>query len=182
MSLVEKRYARAAFELAEEKHTTQAMQKDLAGLQEIWEEHKDLRAFLTGPQNSLAAKKQALRALFSSRVGEDSLRLLLLLADKGRIGLIPGICREFDALADASRHILNIRIETAAPLDQSETEAIGEKFRARFNALKVKAQVKIDPSLIGGVRVIAGDRLFDGSVKGRLEKLQTSLGLHPRGK
>jgi F-type H+-transporting ATPase subunit delta len=177
MPLVAKRYAQAFFELCEKKGALDGAEQDLKAVCEAYGQSRELREFLQSPQNGSDLKKQALRALFSARVGLDTLHFLLLLIDKNRIGHLPEIWREFAATAGARRHVLNITITSAVPLDQRCVDAVCEKFRTLFGCAKVVAEVETDPSLIGGVRVTAGGRLFDGSIKGRSLRLQSLLGI-----
>jgi F-type H+-transporting ATPase subunit delta len=100
---------------------------------------------------------------------------MFLLLDKGRIESLPGISREFSRLADKQRNILNITIMTAVPLDQAGIDRISEKFRHLYQASSVKVTLDVQPSLIGGVKVAVGDKLYDGTVKGKLAGLQAIL-------
>jgi F-type H+-transporting ATPase subunit delta len=175
MPLVDKRYAEALINLAVERDVIEAYQNELTVLSDIYGSERELRAFLLNPKNSVDTKKSMLSSLFGGKVQPDLLNLLFLLLDKGRIGFLPGIGREFIRLADEKRSILHIAIMTPIPLDQAHIDRIGERFRKLYNSSSVKATVNLDPTLIGGVKVAVGDKLYDGSVSGRLSKLQAMI-------
>ncbi len=175
MPLVDKRYAEALINLAVEKDVIEAYQNELTVLSDIYGSERELRAFLLSPKNSVDTKKSMLSSLFGGKVQPDLLNLLFLLLDKGRISFLPGIGREFIRLADEKRSILHIAIMTPIPLDQAHIDRIGERFRKLYNSSSVKATVNLDPTLIGGVKVAVGDKLYDGSVSGRLSKLQAMI-------
>jgi F-type H+-transporting ATPase subunit delta len=175
MSLVDTRYAEAFIKLAVEKDSLDSYQEDLLAVTDIIQKEEALKAFLFNPENTLSARKSILSGLLKDRVRQDVLNLLLLLLDKGRITSLPGICREYVRLADEKRSILNINIFAAVPIDQAQINKICDKFKEIYNTKNAKADLTIDPSLIGGVKVAIGDKLYDGTVKGRLESLHASL-------
>ena len=70
---------------------------------------------------------------------------------------------------------MNISIISAAPLDAGQVKSISEKYGRLYSAAAVKTEVKLDTGLVGGVRVVIGDKMTDVSVKGRLKDLQRLL-------
>lgn len=175
MALVDKRYAEALVNLAIEKNTVDACQEELLAVTEIYGKEEALRTFLLNPENNQNTRKSLLTSIFGGKVQQEILHFLLVLVDKGRIASLPGICSEYVKMANEKRSILNITIFSAVPIDQVQIDSISEKFRVLYNAHSVKKVLEIDPSLIGGVKVAIGDKLYDGTVKGRLERLHTSL-------
>jgi F-type H+-transporting ATPase subunit delta len=173
MPLVEKRYAEAFFGLSEQKNAIDRFGKDLAAIAAIYQSEPGLVDFLHNPKYAIQIKRRVLTNIFNGRVEKESLSFLLLLLDKNRVKFLPGIYREFIRMADEKENILNIRIQTAMPLDQKDIDRICEKFKAAFRCARVKATVKVDPSLIGGIAVTVGDRLYDSTVKGKLSRLQS---------
>lgn len=175
MPLVEKRYAEALVRISVEKNMLELHQQELGLIAEVCGVHEDLNAFLLNPKTDKDTKKNILRNVFSGRIQDEILGLLLLLLDKGRIKHLQGIYEEYVKLADEKRNILNMSIFTPKPLETSQLDSISEKFRKLYNASAVKTSVVIDGSLIGGVKVKIGDKLQDGSIKGRLKELQGIL-------
>ena len=175
MELVDKRYAEALVNLAFEKNVVDSFQEELLAISEIYENEKALSVFLQNPENTPKTKKIVLTNIFGGKVQEELLHFLLLLVDKSRVENLPGIYHEYVKMINEKRSILNISISAAIPLEQDQIESIGEKFTVLYNAYSVKTVLEIDPSLLGGVKVAVNDKLYDGTVKGKLERLHASL-------
>lgn len=175
MPLVEKRYAEALVNISVERNMIEQHQKELGLAADLYKSNEDLRNFLLNPKTDVNARKDLLRSAFAGRMQDEVLGLLLLLLDKGRIKYLQGIYEEFVRLAEEKQNILSMDIMAAAPLEDRQIEGIREKFRKLYKASSVKASVIIDKSLVGGVRVRIGDKLMDGSIKGRLKELQEIL-------
>lgn len=175
MSLVENRYAEALINMAVEKGSIDAFLQDLGTFALMYSNEPGFKDFLLNPQNETSIKKDVVNNAFNGKVTPEIINFASLLLDKGRIKYLPGIYEEFMKLADEKRSILNISIFSAAPLNEGQINIITEKYRKHYNAASVKAQVKLDPGLIGGVRVAVGDKMTDASVKGRLKELEQLL-------
>ena len=175
MPLVEKRYAEALVNISVEKNMIEKHQEELGLVANLYSSQEDLKNFLLNPKTDIDARKDLLRNVFKGRIQDEVLNFLLLLLDKGRIKYLHGIYEEYVRLAEEKQNILSMDIMTAAPLQSSQVESIKEKFGKLYKASSVKASVIIDQSLVGGVRVRIGDKLMDGSIKGRLKELQGIL-------
>ena len=175
MSLVENRYAEALIGIAAEKNSIDAFLQDLGTFAEIYSGEPGFKDFLLNPQNETRTKKDVVKNALNGRIESDIINFVSLLLDKGRIKHIPDIYKEFVKLADEKRSILNISIISATPLDEGQIKIITEKYGKLYKAASVKAEVKLEASLIGGVKVAIGDKLTDASVKGRLKELQQLL-------
>lgn len=175
MSLIAGRYARALLDLAISDDAVNEYQNELTAVTLIYEAESDLNAFLLSPHRDLAVKRKLLVSVFSGAVSGNILNFLLLLLDKGRIELLPDICRAYVKMADEHRNILNITVATAMPLSKAQTDSIGEKFKAVYHGSSVKITVKTDSSLIGGIKVVVNDKLYDGTIRGRLSKMRSAI-------
>lgn len=175
MPLVDKRYAEALIKVSVEKNAIDLYQNELEAVSIIFRNESELQAFLFNPKNSVDTKKAALSAIFGSKLQQELVNMLFLLLDKGRISRLSGIYQEFVKLADEKRNILNITIMTAIPINQKQIDSISEKFRKLYNSSSVKTDLIVDSTLVGGVKVAIGDKLYDGSIKGKLSRLQSIL-------
>ncbi len=107
-------------------------------------------------------------------VDDEARNLISLLAENGRLLLLPEIERQFRALKNAYESTGDAEIVSAFPMNDAQVADLVASLEKKFGR-KLIATVKIDASLIGGVRVTVGDEVLDTSVKARLERLQDSL-------
>lgn len=175
MSLVEKRYAEALINIAAEKDAIEVFGQDLGIFEKMYSSVPEFKAFLLNPQNKIAVKKDVVKNVFNGRIREEIINFLSLLLDKGRIKHTPDICKEFVKLADEKQSILNINIISAIPLDERQIKVIADKYVNIYKAASVKVNAAVDASLIGGVKVVIGDKMIDATVKGRLKDMQKIL-------
>ncbi len=175
MSLVENRYAEALINIAAEKASIDEFLQDLGSFAHMYSSEPGFKDFLLNPQNETGVKKNVVFTVYNGRVKPEIINFVSLLLDKGRIKYLPGIYEEFIKLADQKRSILTINILSAVPLGGEQISVIANKYQKLYNAVSVKTQVKYDPGLIGGIRVVVGDKMTDASVKGRLRELEQLL-------
>ena len=175
MSLIERRYAEALIDISVENGAIDGYQQEFQNVVDVYNKEQELKFFLLNPRVNTDAKKDVLKKVFSDSVNSNVVNFLMLLLDKGRAKFLPGILEEFIRLADKKKNILNMTIISAAPLKDAQIDEIKEKYMKIYNASSVKVNVEVDESLIGGVKVKIGDRVVDGSIKGRLESLKELL-------
>lgn len=172
---VAQRYARALFELAQEKNIIDAVEQDLATANETMAASADLRKFLTHPQMATSAKKEVIDSIFSGKLNEAVVNLFKLLIDRGRESSLPELFNEFVSLANDARGIADATVTTAIPLDEAELQRIAATFGAKVGkTLRVSSTV--DPNIVGGVIIRIGDRLYDGSIAGKLARFKSTIG------
>jgi F-type H+-transporting ATPase subunit delta len=133
----------------------------------------ELRSVLRNPQLEPRAKIDVLDDLLG---GADQLvrNFLRLVAEKGRIGQIEEIAREFDRLMAAEERRLNVELTTAYELSDEDAGALLRQIEAT-SGRKIEATRKVEPTLIGGFVLEAGSMRVDASVRGRLEGLRHEL-------
>ena len=107
-------------------------------------------------------------------VSHGETRFLAILAESHRLPLLPEISGMFDALRAEAEHVVKATVTSAAELSAGELDAIKAALRKRFNR-EVDVTTAVDASLIGGAVIDAGDVVIDGSLKGKLARLQTAL-------
>jgi ATP synthase F1 delta subunit len=167
------RYAEALFLAARERNALDAVAQDVASVQELLRDRK-LLAFLESPQILDEDKEAVVRRVFRERVHPLVVDLLLLLLDKHRISHLPDILEMFQRRLDEYRGILKARVVTAVPLPDEEAERLRRNLEARTGK-KVVLEREVDPSILGGVTVILGNRIIDGSLRNGLEKVRQYL-------
>ena len=97
-----------------------------------------------------------------------------LLSENHRIDYLPEIAEQFDALVTDDQNIAEVEIVSAVALDDSQRQLLAGAMRKRLQR-DVRLTCTVDPTLIGGAIVKSGDLLIDGSLKGKLERLETEL-------
>lgn len=100
--------------------------------------------------------------------------LLRAVLDNGRLVALPEVATQFRALANQSSGVSDAQVYSAFPIDEAQGAEVLAALERRFGR-KLNATLVIDPSLIGGIRVVVGDEVFDGSVKARLEQMRVAL-------
>lgn len=169
MPLVEKRYAQALLDIS--GIDVNSIRQELEELVSIYNSDKGFRSFLLDPRIKADSKKMALKNIFTDKLSRNMLNFTLLLIDKHRIGNISEIYEQLVSLINERYNVLNMQIITTEPLEEQQLLSLKEKFRNKYNASAVNATEVIDASIIGGIKVIVGDKVYDGSIKGRIESL-----------
>jgi F-type H+-transporting ATPase subunit delta len=169
MSAVAKRYARAVFEVAQERGLVDQIEQDLVLVSNAVLENKGISKILNHPQVSKESKKDLVSQIFQNAVSAETLNFLHLLLDNDRQNLLSSIVRFYTAIANEARGIADAIVTTAKPLSAEEESKIAEQFGKQIQK-KLRIQTVVDPSILGGVIVKIGDRLYDGSIKSKLEQ------------
>ncbi len=169
MPLVEKRYAQALLDIS--IHDIRTARREFEQLKDIYNSDTQFREFLLDPRVKSDKKQTAVRNIFSGKISESMLNFLLLLIVKKRVNELPGIHAQFESLADRMGNVLDMKVVTVAPLEESQLKSLKEKFGKKYSSNEVKITEIIDPSIIGGIKVIIGDKVYDGSIKGRIQTL-----------
>ncbi|HEY8199545.1 MAG TPA: F0F1 ATP synthase subunit delta [Candidatus Limnocylindrales bacterium] len=113
-------------------------------------------------------------AAIGPQVSRPVLNLIVLLLRRGRIELLPRVAQEFARLDDLDKHVIHAAATSAAPMGPDEVRALTARLE-QLSGGRVELTTDVDPGILGGVMVRLGDRLIDGSVRGRLERLRTKL-------
>jgi F-type H+-transporting ATPase subunit delta len=167
-----RRYAEAAFEIALRDGSVEEWR---AGLDQAAAalDNAELSETLANPALPLGQRVDVVHAVFAD-LGDPVRNLILLLLRRGRIRQLPRVAAEFRRLDDMRNNIVHAIATSASPLDDAELRAITARLE-QMSGNQVELETAIDPDLIGGVVVRIGDRLIDGSVRGRLERLRNQL-------
>jgi F-type H+-transporting ATPase subunit delta len=168
-----RRYAEAAFEVALRDGTVETWRSELDSAGEIAADETIGRA-LANPAVALEARTEMAESIFGKVVGRPVLNLIGLMLRRGRIEQLPRVAAEFRRLDNARQGITLATATSAAPLSPDEVRAVTARME-QLTGGRVELDLKTDPSLLGGLVVRIGDRLIDGSVRGRLERLRNQL-------
>ena len=173
-SVAAKRYAQALFELAQKNGQTGAIQEDLHELKKVFQDNKELGQLLGSPKLPVAQKKTLLADLFKG-VNPLVLNTLSVLLDRKRMDEVIHVVDEFNEFANDAAGIADAKVYSTRQLSADETQAISTAFAKNIGKLSLRIENIIDPSLIGGIRLQIGNRIFDSSVSAKLERLKRDL-------
>lgn len=173
-STVAKRYGRALFELANEKNLIAEFEEQLKVIKATFETEHDLRAILKSPKISLAQKKTLLTNVFPN-INPFLQNTLMLVVERKREQYMSGIAGHFIELANEVRGVAEAIVYTVKPLTDAEKEAISVAFAKKVGKQSLQINNIIDTELLGGVKIQIGNKIFDGSIKGKIERLERQL-------
>ncbi|HET9613229.1 MAG TPA: ATP synthase F1 subunit delta [Candidatus Limnocylindrales bacterium] len=168
-----RRYAEAAFEIGQRDDTIETWRRDLDQAADTLGEGSELLGVLANPALPLEGRREVVGRVYGG-LSEKARNLLLVLVQRGRIEQLPRIAAEFRRLDDQRQGIVHATVTSAAPLNDTELRALTARLE-QMTGKRVALQAGVDESLLGGLIVRVGDRLIDGSVRGRLERLRTQL-------
>ena len=168
-----RRYAEAAFEVALRDDTVEAWRSELEVAVSLAGDERALRV-LANPAIPTERRGEVLAEMLGKRVSTPVLNLVQLMLRRGRIEQLPRVAAEFRRLDDARQDITHATAVSAAKLTRDEIAQLTKQLEQQTSG-RVALDVEVDPSLLGGLIVRVGDRLMDGSVRGRLERLRNQL-------
>lgn len=169
------RYATALFELALEQDNLAEVERQLSDLGEILEASDDLRRLVHSPAFSMEQQAKAVRAI-ADAAGTSGLtrNFLELLVEKRRLSTISGIIGAFRTLAARHRGEVEADVVTAVALSDDQKEDLKSALR-EFAGQDVSMNVRVDPSILGGLIVKVGSRMIDNSVRSKLNRLRHAM-------
>lgn len=165
-------YAQSLFELALEEHQLVAYMESLSFVDKSLDE--EIISFFHHPLIHMEEKNELMDRCFRELVHPYVLNFLKLLHQKQRFNLIKVIIKEFALLNDEYHGIKKGVLYTASPLTDEEIERIQTAVSKKEKAT-IQLEVKIDESLLGGIKVTIGDHVIDSSIKNRLSLLRKDL-------
>jgi F-type H+-transporting ATPase subunit delta len=168
-----RRYAEAAFEIAQRDHAVGAWLEQLDRAAAAVADEEVARR-LANPQVPFDARRRALLEIVADEPLPPVANLVSLLLRRRRIDLLPSLAREFRRIYNRSQGIVEATVTSAAELDDAEMKQVSARLEQLAGA-RVQIEQRVDPALLGGVQVRLGDKLIDGSVRGRLERLRATL-------
>lgn len=170
--IVALRYAKALVELAEESKKTKAVEADLSALEKILTDSADFRAMIASPVIS-RADQQAVLAEIGKKAGFDKLTINFLktLADNRRLYSLSKMIAAVRLDLSKRRGEMKASVKVAQDLSPAQRKEL-EAALSKSAGVDVTVDVKVDPSILGGMIVTMGSQMIDDSVARKLEKLR----------
>lgn len=173
MNEIASRYAIALFSLAQEENKISERQLEVKQINQIFLENREFIDVLTSAFLTHEDKYKVLETVLKG-VDEDIVSLLKVVVKNNRSSYILDIFEAFNTLCNDSKGILEGIIYSTEKLDSKVIERISAKI-SKIENRTVELKNKIDPSLIGGVKVVVHDRIYDGSIKNQISQMKESL-------
>lgn len=171
---VARRYAKALLAIGEEERRLDAVTREVRSLGDTVASSAELRALLSNPVVPQQARHDVMKDI-AARLGVSPVvrDAALLLTDRRRGASLPDIAAALEALVDERAGKVKAEVTSAAPLTDAQAHRIQVSLE-RLTGRKILLARKVDPALIGGVVTRVGDRVFDGSVRTRLEQIRAT--------
>ncbi|GIP19051.1 ATP synthase subunit delta [Paenibacillus montaniterrae] len=172
--VVAKRYAQALFELAAAGKVVSQVELELKLVVDALAHNEQLNKFLELPSVQPQNKIDLLKQSFGDQLSELVYNTLQLMIERGRQSLISNLFESYVKIAGDALGQAKATVYTARSLSDAELANVAAQFE-QVTGKKIIAEQIVNPELLGGVQVRIGDRLYDGSLAGKLERLQKTL-------
>jgi F-type H+-transporting ATPase subunit delta len=172
---IARRYAKAILEIGVETGTLQRLVDEMSTLALAYTESEELRRAMGNPLVGHAAKKAILTEVaVSAGVSEIAKSTLLLMGDRRRLSALPAMAQLLREMSDAKQGLIRAEVTTAVRL----SDGYYDKLKAQLEKMtgqKVVLDIALDPKILAGVIARIGDRVYDGSLRARLDELGHAL-------
>ena len=172
-STVARPYAEAAFRLADSTGALAKWSEMLGALALVARDERVQRA-VADPNLPDAQVAGLFISILSGKLSGEAENFLRVLAENKRIELLPEIRGQFEALKNERQGVVEAEVHSAFELTESQLAELVQRLEKKTGR-KVRTQVRVDRELIGGVRVVLGDKVIDGSARAQLAALETAL-------
>jgi F-type H+-transporting ATPase subunit delta len=172
-STVARPYAEAAFRLADSANALGRWSEMLAELALVAQDAR-VRAAIADPNFSDAQVAGLFISILGGKLTAEAENFVRVLADNQRLVLLPLMREQFEALKDEREGVVEAEVHSAFELTQAQVADLVQRLE-RKTGRKVRTQVRLDKDLIGGIKIVLGDKIIDGSARAQLAALETAL-------
>lgn len=169
------RYAKAAFELAQDQKVLDAVHGDLTNVKALLLSSAELRTFVSSYVYTSDIKLKGLLAVTDKlKLNPLTKKIFGVLAANRRVDQLFPLLNAFSKLYDAQKGIVNAEVVTAVPLSDEQLSALKDQLGKSLGQ-SASIATSVDPAILGGLKVRVGSRLFDASLKTKLDSLKFAL-------
>jgi F-type H+-transporting ATPase subunit delta len=170
------RYAKALLDVSlAEGLDTAAIETDLAAVVDAMNRYPDLRRAFTSNGIPQTVRLNVVRAFTTeSRIHGPLAKLLMMLAERGRLDLLPQLLEVYRERLRAHQNIVRATVTAAAPLSDDTLQRLAASL-GELTGKRVQIEANVDPTIIGGVVTRIGSTVYDGSIRTKLQKMREQL-------
>lgn len=169
------RYAAALFDLARDQGELDNVDQDLGKFQAMLDQSADLKRLVNSPAFAAEDQDRALKAVMDwASVGATTSNFLRVVARNRRLFAAEDMIKSFKQQLALHRGEIAAEVQSATPLNDEQLAALTEKLKSSYGK-DVRLSAKVDPSLLGGLVVKVGSRMFDSSLRTKLANLKVVL-------
>jgi F-type H+-transporting ATPase subunit delta len=169
------RYAKALLDVVVQESDPAQIERELSDIVEVMSQHGELRRAMTNPAVPQHARLGVVRALVErARVQPPLAKLLVMLAERGRLELLPHLLDVYRERLLAHSNLVRGSVTSAVPLAPEKVTALEQRLGS-LTGKQVRLTVDVDPSLVGGVVARIGSTVYDGSIRTQLDKMKQQL-------
>jgi len=172
-STIARPYAEAAFRLADQGGKLAEWSGALAALAQVSRDER-VRAAIADPNLSPAKVAGLFISILAGKLSGEAENFVRVLAENGRLEVLAEIRTQFEARKNEREGVVEVEIQSAFTLDEAQRAELVMRIE-KHTGRKVKARVTEDKSLIGGVRIVIGDKVIDASARAQLAALESAL-------
>ena len=166
-------YAQALYSLAKETDTLDVWSEALGFLKSVTND-PTFQETVSAPDIQLTDVEELFLSICSDRVSKEVINFIQLLVKNGRLSVLDDVARQYESLKAEDEGVVSAVIQSAFDLDETQVKAIADILSKKLDK-KISPSVTTDPDLIGGVKVYVGDKVWDASVRGRLQHMAATL-------
>lgn len=173
-TVVAKRYAKALYSAAVEQGITLEVEEQLKTVVDVLHLDQEVKRFILAPRISQSDKLKVLRTALQDKLSPTVMNTVELLVERGRTGIFADLLETYIKIEGDALGIGDATVYSTYALSQEEQDSVAAEFSQLTNR-KIRVTNLIDTSLLGGLKVVIGDTLYDGSLSGKLARLEKSF-------
>ncbi len=166
------RYAKSLMDIAHEHNKLEALYSDMQSMKSICDASSEFANLLKSPIVKGDTKMNVIKALVEGKVDGITIAYLQLIVNKGREGFLPEIIQAFIKQYKKHKNIVDVKVTTAAPLDESITQLLRTQIEKQFPGMSLDLVTAVDERLIGGFIAEANNNQFDASILRDLQDIK----------
>lgn len=173
-TVVAGRYAKALYSVAFDEGITLQVEEQLKLVVEVLHNDVEVKRFILAPRISQSDKLNVLRGTLQGKVSEAVMNTVQLLVERGRTDIFEELLAKYIKIEGDALGIGYATVYSAYSLNQAEQDSVAAEF-SQLTGRKIRVTNVVDRSLLGGLKVLIGDTLYDGSLAGKLTRLEKSF-------